>query len=367
MALGTIGFLVYETFRLAEVAGRFEVEAREARAAAARAMSGGEKPAAQPAAQPADRTGPPPAGPDADPVAYARLALELATTKEQLAAVTALLEQRNQEAAARAEAAAAAAAQANQPMPPGVRDCLTALHDCLRAEGYFGPRFLRALRVGEGCLEQVEMLDADPAGIDIAVVTAARVTATLDRGRGRLELRFFEGERARGGDRQPLPKDGWALVFDDVDGRLFEARLPYLLRVEGVYPEPSPAADRHRGDLDPLLRRQWLERLDRVLDQSGCQPAWRVTRLRGLEDGWFLVAELVGTDDKHRVVAGAHCARFAVEVDTTTGVVSLLLRDGSLRRGSVESSITGEGYRVLLPKLTCKQATDAMFGMVVKK
>jgi hypothetical protein len=47
--------------------------------------------------------------------------------------------------------------------------------------------------------------------------------------------------------------------------------------------------------------------------------------------------------------------------------VSLLLRNGSLRRDGVDSSITGEGLRVLLPNLTCKQASDAMFGMVVRR
>lgn len=376
-ALGAIGFLTYETRRLAELAGHFEAAARTAEAEA-RAVAGapaptqlpvGSSPSAPAVEAPSPSPSPSPAAAvDAqDPVAYARLALDLATTRQQLAAVTALLEQKNQDEARRAEAAAAAAERANRPMAQGVRECLVALHECLRAEGFFGPRFLRAESVGQDGLTMVEMLDGDAAGLDVAVLRAARVTATLDRGRGRFELRFFEGERAVRGERTALPKDGFALAFDDVDGRAFEARLPYLLRCEGVYPEPEAKPGRPATDVDPLLRRQWLARLDRVLAAAGSQPAWRVSRFRGMENGWFLTGELVSTDDKHHVVGGAHCERFCIETDATTGLVSLLLRDGSLRRGTLESSITGEGYRVLLPNLTCKQAADAMFGLVVTK
>ena len=56
----------------------------------------------------------------------------------------------------------------------------------------------------------------------------------------------------------------------------------------------------------------------------------------------------------------------AVEVDAR-GVVSLWLRSGVLQNEGAESSINAEGYRMLLPNLTPKQATDAMLGMVVHK
>jgi hypothetical protein len=155
-------------------------------------------------------------------------------------------------------------------------------------------------------------------------------------------------------------------VFDDVDGRFVEARLPYWVRADGSYPA-SAEAQRAATDVDPIVRRQWLERLDRLLAAQRTAPKWRVTRFRGLADGWFLDADLVGSDDKGRVVAGAHCARLAVEVDETAGLVSLRLLDGVLRRGTVESRITGEGTRLSIPELTCQQATDAMLGLCVKK
>jgi hypothetical protein len=67
------------------------------------------------------------------------------------------------------------------------------------------------------------------------------------------------------------------------------------------------------------------------------------------------------------VVFGAHAARLAVEVDAAAGVVSLLLQDGVLRNGAAESTISGDGYRMLLPRLSPKQAFDTMLGMVVTR
>ena len=48
-------------------------------------------------------------------------------------------------------------------------------------------------------------------------------------------------------------------------------------------------------------------------------------------------------------------------------MVSLLLLDGVLRRDGVESTITGKGFRMLLPGLTPKDCSDAMLGIVVKR
>jgi len=43
------------------------------------------------------------------------------------------------------------------------------------------------------------------------------------------------------------------------------------------------------------------------------------------------------------------------------------LQDGVLRRDGLESTITKQGYRMLLPGLTPKETINAMLGMVVKK
>ena len=92
----------------------------------------------------------------------------------------------------------------------------------------------------------------------------------------------------------------------------------------------------------------------------------RLQRLRGLEDASFLDAQLLATDSKGHVRWGATCARLAVEIDETANVVSLVLRDGLLRRGLAESNISGDGYRILLPAVTPARAIELMLGLVVR-
>ena len=346
---------LWETKALAETAGQHEMAARNLRAELA--VKAAKLAAAEIELAAAGKDG----------VAYAQLRLELSTAQSQLAAVTALLEQRNAEAQQRVEAAAAESERAAKGLPEGVRLCLEALHECLRAEGFSGQRFLAADKVEDRALVDVELIDSAADGLLVAFVRAARMTAMLDRGAGRLELRFEDGYRAVGGTRTPLPKDGWVLRFDDVDGRLFEARLPYLVRAEGVYPEIVTPLTRLPTDVDPFTRRQWQRRLDDTFVLAGLPETWRVTHFRGMQDGWFLAMDLVASDAQHRVVGGAHCERFAIEVDAASGVVSLRMLEGVLLRDGAESSIRGEGYRMLLPKLTPEQASRAMQGMVVTK
>jgi len=318
----------------------------------------------QPAAEPADADE---ASPAVSLTDYTRLQAELHTARQRLDALTELLEQRNAELERRVEAAAEAARNSLKPMPEGVRHCLKALHDCLREEGYTDQRFLRAMKLDKEGLHEVEVLDASKDRLSVSFVTAARMTATLDRAAGRLELRFFEGHRAVDGERAALPDDGFVLRFDEVDGRLFERRLPFLVRGEGAYPAAVASPEAPKTDLDPGTRRQWLSRMNSLLAKARTQRNWRVSQVRGLDDGFFREIELIGTDDKSLVVASAHCERLAFELNEKSGVVSLLLNDGVLRQSGVQSTITGEGYRMLLPGVTPKETIDAMLGMIVRK
>jgi hypothetical protein len=336
VSLGAIALLVLETRRLAELAGTHEVAARRAHGEAT-----------------------------ATAQALARATADLQAANARLQAMTDLVEAKA-EAHRRAAAAAAAAAQRSlAPLPDGVRLCLQALHDCLRDEGFTAQRFLSARALDAAGLHEVELLDLHGDGLGVTFVRAGRMTAALDRATGRLELRFFDGERSVGGERLELPADGWQLVFTLLDGRAVEQRLPYLVQATGAY--PAAAAGAAAGDVDPLLRRRWLERFDRLLAAAGGGEQLQVTRFRGMQDGWFLDAEVVATDARHHVVSMASCRRLAVEVDAAAGVVSLLLRDGNLRRAGVDSTISAEGYRMLLPNLSVREASDTMFGMVVSK
>ena len=298
---------------------------------------------------------------------YTRLQVELHTARQQLEAVTNLLDECNAELHRRAKAAADAAESLLKPMPAGVHHCLQALHECLRAEGYQNHRFLRAMRLDAEGLHEVEMLEASVDGLSVTFVAAGRMTALLDRSVGRLELRFFDGHRAVDGQRTSLPEDGLLITFKEVDGRLFERRLPFLVRSEGSYPVAAVAPARPATDLDTGTQRHWLSRIEKVLDGAKTDLNWRVSRLRGLDEGHFCEVELIGTNDKNMVVASAHCDRLAFEIDERSGLVSLLLNDGVLRQRGVESTITGEGYRMLLPGLTPKETINAMLGMIVKR
>lgn len=348
-ALVAIGFLATETRRLAELVGIEEVAARRAsdEAAAAAAELAQLRVASRPVEAPVEAR------------SFADLALELATTQQQLASVQQLLAE---ERAARARSVASA--PRDGPMPEGVRTALVALQEALRAEGFVALRFLRARAIEGQALHLVEVLELSPDQLVVSFVHAERMTVELDRSAGRLCLRFFTGERIVGGEAVRLPDAGFSLQFDDVDGQRFERELPFLVRAEGTYPVEVPREVQEPG-LDPATRAQWLDRVDALLGRSGTAAKWRMTRFRTLRDGWFLDCDLIATDSASHVVGGAHCARAAIEVDPGTGVVSLRMIDGVLHQGGSESSIVGEGYRMLLPDVTQKQANDSMQGMVV--
>lgn len=368
LAVGAVVWMLVETRRLAELAGAHEVAAREARAEAARAAAElvllrADAARASTAAPPdAGKASVPPGTGAVDAKTYADLRLELATTQQQLAAVEELLAQKQRDAEARSAAAAAAAA----PMSEGVRNCLLALHDQLRHEGFTNLRFLGASAIVDGELRDVEVLDVAADQLSVAFVRGKRMAAGFDRTNSRLTLRFYEGERKVAGASTRLPEDGFAILFDGVDGPALEAALPYLVRSEGTYP-PPPVGEAKVPGVDPATRAQWLERVDGLLQRAGTADRWRMARFRGMQDGWFLDVDLVASDAKNHVVGGAHCARLAVELDPAAGIVSLRMVDGVLRQAGGESSIAGEGYRMLLPKLNCKQASDAMMGIVVTK
>jgi Sec-independent protein translocase protein TatA len=343
LSAGGIAALVFETRRVAEVAGAYEAAAREAR----RELAGESKKR------------------EAAETEAARLAQELAAASKRLQVMADAVEQRTVELTLAAEESEAAAERALEPMSEGVRLCLRTLHECLRAEGYASQRFVSARRLDDQGLHEVEMVDLDGDGLGTTFFRAGRMTAALDRGKGRLELRFFDGHRLIGGERAALPEDGWSIAFAPVDGRMFEERLPYLVHAEGQYPDADSRRDPNA--VDAGIQRQWLERFDRLLEDAGTREQVQVARFRGMRGGWFLEADLIGTDSKHHVVFGAHAARLAVEVDAAAGVVSLLLQDGVLRNGAAESTISGDGYRMLLPRLSPKQAFDTMLGMVVTR
>lgn len=346
-------FLLWETRAVAEVAGNNEAAARQAAADAERLTR-------QLAAESRVRR-----AAQADVV---RLEGEVARTAAQLGKMADVVQATKERAERRAAAARAAELRALRAMPAGVRQCLAALHGCLLAEGYGGVRFLRARSLDEDGLHDVEVIQTHADGLGADLVVAATMTALLDRSAQRLVFTFVDGSRTSAGQRFELPEEGWTIVFDPVDGRLIEQRLPQLVKAEGVYPRDREAPRQTRPtDVDPATRVAWLERFDLLLDAAGTADRVRVQHFRGLEDGTFLEARLLATDARGHVAFGASCDRLAVEIDREAGVVSLVMRDGLLRRGQAESTITAEGYRMLLPAVKPDRAIELMLGLVVER
>lgn len=344
--LGAVAWLTVETWRLAEQLGLQEVATREARGEAEREA------AARHGAE----------------TEIARLNGELARNSGQLSAMAERVTAATETALARAAAAREADLLALAPMPEGVRQCLDALHQSLAVEGFSSLRFLRAASLDAVGLHDVEVVYTHSDGLAAEVLLAQTMTAVLDRGAGRLVLTFLDGTRSRAGDRTELPAKGWPIVVAPVRGHVFERRLPYLVRTEGVYPaDQRDLPQRLPTDVDAATRYDWLERFDRLLSEAGTNDQITVRGFRGIAGGAFLEADVLGTDAKDHVRFGAGCARLAVEVDRKAGIVSLLLQDGTLRRGEATSNISGEGMRILLPDVTPAEAVETMLGMVVQR
>lgn len=355
VSLGWATALSLMTGQLAEQLGRAEIDLRHARKASQVAVAGL-------------------ATAEAAAAAAQQRCLELETSlvlaNQQMEVVTELVRQRAELEQERLQVAAAEAELLRAPMPEGVRLCLQALQECLRQEGYIWVRFLNARALVEQQLQHVEVLLTQPDGLGVELLSAARMQAFVDRNEQRLRLLFHDGELRSNGEIRALPAAGHELYFTPIDAQLFEQRLPALVQALGEHPEAPVAAGRAQrpaGELDPLRRRQWLERFDRLLGQAGTPELLRLNRLQGLQELWFLDVQMLGTDSKNLLAMSADCRRLAVEVDAAAGTVSLWLRDGSLRRGSTESTISAAGYRMLLPKITPQQAREIMLGMVVDR
>ena len=265
-----------------------------------------------------------------------------------------------------AVAAAAASALVLNPPPFGVQRCIHALRDCLRADGYDGMQLLRASSLEDRELRDVEFLTIDRATGSAELIVCKRLTVSLDRGKGVLRLSFAEGARRVDGLRSEFGGGVHEVRLESVEGRLWEDRLPFLVRAEGSYPE-QPAGRVGARKMDRDTREQWLERLDTLLLDAGADLKLRVAGFADLDGGEFRGARVVGYDEGNLLAFSADCGSLAVEVDARAGVVSLRLLDGTLRRPGSESTIHGEGYRMLLPNVTPERASTILMGMVVER
>lgn len=353
-ALAAIVWLTSDARHLARVAGEHEIAARRAAATAADARAEVER--LRPQLDRADET-------------IRELERKVQQALLQAATSAELIAARQRTEAALRAARAEEARALEQPVPEGVRLCLLAIEDCLRADGFAGVRFVRARALDADALRGVELLDVDTERHTSTTWVADRLQLRLDRATGRLTFAFFDGTRLRDGLREPVPATGLDLEFAPVTGKLWESRLPFLVVATGAYPADTPPVRPAAvpGTLTATDRATWLQRFDRLLEDAGADPRLRVTGFLGLEQGRFQRARVQGFDGKRLMVLSADCAVLTVECDEQAGVVALLLQDGVLHQKGGESTISADGLRMLLPKITPKQARDTMLGMVVAR
>lgn len=349
--LGASVWMTMDQKRVAAEAGRLRVESDEARLAAEVSREVAATTARRLQAVEDERV---------------RLEIELAGAVGKVEALGKALEER-----AAAELAARKAEEerraARAVVPEGVRVALLALRDCLRADGFVGLRFLSASAIEDQELRDVEVLDSEAGEFESALFLARRMRVELDRARASVVLRFFEGHRRSGAERTEFPADGLALEFRPVTSRMWEERLPYLLRATGVAAEGAAGAVVPAPATDPRTRAMWLERCNALLDASAAETRYRLGELADLKDGRFVGVSLRGYDAANRLQATIDADTLWIEIDEAAGIVQLVIAGGSLRTPGGVSAIAEEGMRLLLREVTPKAASDAMLGMVVRR
>ncbi len=211
LAVAAVVALTIETRSLAEQIGRGEIEAREQGRRLDELLRDRDAARAAEAASAAEA---------------ARLERELFASHQRLEGIQEVVRERTELLEQAAVASQRRSAELLEPIPEGVRQCLQALHQYLRSEGFTQQRFLSAKRLDGDGLHDVEMIETSADGLSTAFFQAGRCSALLDRAAGRLELRFFDGTKTEHGEAVALPEDGWVVAFAPIDGHVVETRLP---------------------------------------------------------------------------------------------------------------------------------------------
>ena len=250
-------------------------------------------------------------------------------------------------------------------MPEGVRQALVAANECLRADGQTGLRFLKATKIEDHVLHGVQLLDQDASTLISRLYAADRVTFELDRAKGTMTLRFLGGFRRGPTGRYAFPAEGEPLLLTDVDGRNWEERLPYLVKVEGEYPQP--VAEARVTHMEPTLQANWRKRVNDLLAKASTGTRYRLDVFRDLDGGRFRDALLLGYDKGKKLSMSVEAKQLWVQVDEKSGVVEVRIADGILRKPGGETTIPKSGYRIRLTGVKPAQALDLMLGMVIRQ
>lgn len=208
----------------------------------------------------------------------------------------------------------------------------------LRSDGFRAQRLQHAKPVeGEATLEQVVWMEWNDEGQVDSVIDAARAELRLQQMTGVLVIEFFDGWRARGGARTPLPAGGLRIDLDGVNVKAWLDHLPALGKVaEAQDAAARAAAESVRVALDELISVKGSYRYYRMNSLGAVDG--RVLRL--VQINWFRNdGALVKTLEADSMEVVLH----------EGGAVELLLHDGAFLEGRTKFPFSGDRFRLHLP------------------
>ncbi|MCA8942574.1 MAG: hypothetical protein KDB80_08475 [Planctomycetes bacterium] len=255
--------------------------------------------------------------------------------------------------------------RATKAPPEGVRLALLAIQRRLEADGYDGLRFLSAARIEDRELREVEATEYRRDWFSTAVYSVDRASFELDRATSTLTIRCREGKVIANDVERELGENGETIVLTSVDGRAWEAELPYLLVARGAYPE-DVEPEQVLPSIDDATARIWVERLNLLLDQAETDLHYRVARVRDLRDARFVDVLMHGYDEHKQLAASGKSSTCEVRVDPSADTAELVLRDGTWRSRTGKTPIEESGMRILLHGVDAASARATMLGMVTE-
>ena len=255
--------------------------------------------------------------------------------------------------------------EARRFMPEGVRVAMVTVNERLREDRHPEFRFLKAMKIEDKVLHDVQVLDRDATSLSPTIYIAKRVTFGIDRAKATLTITFMDGFSRGPNGREALSEAGTAVTLPDIDGRQWESRLPFLVKATGAY--PVAIAKVSKPKMERTRRDGWRRRVNALLGKATTGKRYRLETFRDLESGRFREALLLGYDDKKKLAMSAEAEWLSVQVDDRGEYVELLLSDGILRKRGGETPIPDGGYRIRLTGIEPSEAIEGMLGMVKRK
>lgn len=208
----------------------------------------------------------------------------------------------------------------------------------LRVDGFRDLRFQQATRVpGEPLLKDVVWMEWGSNGMVQAVIDAAEVHFSLHQMTGMLVIEFFDGWKAQGGSRTPLPAGGLRIDLDGVDVDAWLVHLPSLEVLESQ----NGAADKAAAEAVRLA-------IDALISQKGSFRYYRMSSLGAVDGKTLRMVQINWYHNDGTLLKTIEADSMEVLLHDS-GAVELQLHDGAFLEGLVKHPFSGDRFRLHLP------------------